>query len=108
MIFDLVPDGDEVAVHLVTQADPEFESKQSDFLGQIEDGFAGTRVAFTWEFDRSPSFHARSITTDTGWKITLDRGLDIWQRFEGGHFSAEVGIQEARMVRGAEITYLRV
>jgi hypothetical protein len=27
------------------------------------------------------SLHARSITTDTGWKISLDRGLDIFQPF---------------------------
>ena len=28
--------------------------------------------AFSWELDASPNFHARSITTDTGWKITID------------------------------------
>jgi hypothetical protein len=26
-----------------------------------------------------PNFHARSIVTDTGWKITLDRGLDLFR-----------------------------
>ena len=37
----------------------------------------GSKVAFSWECDHSPNFHARNIVTDTGWKITMDRGLDF-------------------------------
>jgi len=59
-------------------------------------------------FNHSPNFHARSITTDTGWKITVDRGLDIFQKFESGPFSVEQAIQEARMTRGAKVNYVRV
>jgi ATP-dependent Lon protease len=69
--------------------------------------FTGSRVAFTWEFDESPNFHARSITTDTGWKIALDRGLDLFQRYESGPFSLEQALQDARLTRGAEVTYIR-
>jgi ATP-dependent Lon protease len=65
-----------------------------------------TRVEFRWSLDHSPNFHARSITTDTGWKITIDRGLDIFQRFESGPFSVEQAIQEARLTRGAEVSYV--
>ena len=51
--------------------------------GQLQDSFAGTSTPFTWKIDASPNFHARSIiTTDHGWKITLDRGLDLFQWFE--------------------------
>jgi ATP-dependent Lon protease len=107
MIHDLVPDGDEVQVHLVTQSDPETCVKQEENLNQIADAFTGSRVAFTWELDHGPGFHARSLTTDSGWKITLDRGLDIFQKYESGPFSLEQAIQEARLARGTEITYLR-
>jgi ATP-dependent Lon protease len=108
MVHDLVPDGDEVAVRLITQADADSCEKQEDMLNQIATNFAGSRIAFSWEVEASPNFHARSITTDTGWKISLDRGLDLFQKFESGPFSVEQSIQEARLVRGAEITYLRV
>ena len=107
MVHELVPEGDEVEVHLVTQSDPGAGEKQEDFLRQITESFTGSRVSFSWELSRSPNFHARSVETDTGWRITLDRGLDMFQKFESGPFSLEAGIQEARMMRGSEITYLK-
>ena len=107
MVHHLVPEGDEVSVHLVTQSDRDTCEKQAEHLNQMVEAFTGSKVAFTWELDHSPNFHARSITTDTGWKITIDRGLDIFQKFETGPFSLEQAIQEARLTRGAEITYLK-
>jgi hypothetical protein len=49
---------------------------------------SGTSTTFSWEIDASPHFHARSITTDHGWKITIDRGLDVFQWFEFSLFNA--------------------
>ena len=48
-----------------------------------------------------------SIVTDTGWKIIIDRGLDIFQKYESGPFSLEQALQEARLTRGVEVTYIR-
>jgi ATP-dependent Lon protease len=107
MVHDLVPEGDEVEVHLVTLADGDTAEKQEEMLTQIASNFGGSRIAFTWEIEASPHFHARSITTNTGWKISMDRGLDIFQRYETGPFSVEQAIQEARLVRGAEVSYIR-
>jgi ATP-dependent Lon protease len=108
MIHELVPEGDEVTVHLITQSDPETCVKQEENLNQIVNSFTGSRVAFSWELNHKPNFHARSLTTDTGWKITIDRGLDIFQKFEGGPFSVEQAIQEARLTRGAEVGYFKI
>ncbi len=108
MVHDLVPEGDEVTVHLKTQSDMDSCVKQEENLNQLADSFTGSRVAFSWEFDHSPNFHARNITTDTGWKITIDRGMDIFQKYETGPFSLEQAMQEARLTRGAEITYFKV
>ncbi|RYD26709.1 MAG: ATP-dependent Lon protease, partial [Verrucomicrobiaceae bacterium] len=108
MIYELVPEGDEVAVHLVTHSDPDTCVRQEEHLNQIATAFEGTRVAFTWDFDHSADFHARSITTDTGWKISIDRGLDLFQRFETGAFSVAQGIQEARLTRRTELTYMKL
>jgi ATP-dependent Lon protease len=108
MVHDLVDEGDEVEVHLVTQSDPDSCVKQEENLNSILESFTGSRVAFSWEFDHSPNFHARSITTDSGWKITLDRGLDIFQKYESGPFSLEQAMQEARLTRGVEVSYVKV
>ena len=108
MVHEIVEDGDEVKVHLVTQSDADSCVKQEENLNQLVDSFTGSRVAFSWEFDHSTNFHARNITTDTGWKITLDRGLDIFQKYETGPFSLAQAMQEARLTRGVEVTFLRV
>jgi ATP-dependent Lon protease len=93
MIHDLVPEGDEVAVHLITQSDMETCVRQEEHLNQMVNSFTGSRVAFSWDLNHSPSFHARSIVTDTGWKITINRGLDMfptlreWSFFRGASHS---------------------
>lgn len=108
MVHRLVPEGDEVYVSLVTQADRENSSKQEDLLNQVKSAFAGSPVSFSWKMDGNPNFHARSITTDTGWKISIDRGLDIFQKYDSGAFSLEEALQEARLTRGAEVTYIKL
>jgi ATP-dependent Lon protease len=107
MVNEITPIGDEVSVHLITASDQDTLEKQVENLGQVQDSFAGTSTPFTWEIDASPNFHARSITTDHGWKITLDRGLDLFQWFEFSPFNAAAVMQEARMVKGCEINYIR-
>jgi ATP-dependent Lon protease len=108
VIHEVVADGDEVAVRLTTQSESETADRQKELLDQLVAEFTGSRVAFSWGIDPSANFHARSITTDTGWKISLDRGLDFFQRFETGQFSIAQAIQEERLTKGAEITYLKI
>jgi ATP-dependent Lon protease len=107
MVNEITPLGDEVTVHLITGSDLETMEKQVENLGQVQDSFAGTSTPFSWEIDASPNFHARSITTDHGWKISLDRGLDLFQWFEFSPFNAASVMQEARMVKGCELSYIR-
>lgn len=108
MVHEIVDEGDEVKVHLVTQSDPDTCVKQEENLTHLVNSFTGSKVAFSWEFDHSTHFHARNITTDTGWKITMERGLDIFQKYETGPFSLEQAMQEARLTRGVEVSYLRI
>ena len=61
-----------------------------------------------WAFDGTGTGHGRDITTDTGWKIVLDRGLDIFQapiRKEG--FSLGDRLQEHRTIKGFYVTYVQ-
>jgi hypothetical protein len=54
------------------------EKQQGHFLA-IEAACAPAGMSFSWEFDTTGTIHARHIVTDTGWKILLDRGLDLFQ-----------------------------
>lgn len=107
MVHELIPEGDEVQVHLVTQSDQDTCVKQEENLNKLVESFTGSRIAFSWDLDHGKNFHARNITTDTGWKISMDRGLDIFQKYESGPFSLEQEIQEARLTRGVEVTYIK-
>ena len=49
-----------------------------------------------------------SISSNAGRKITLDRGLDLFQWFEFNAFNAAAVVQEARLVKGCEINYVAV
>jgi ATP-dependent Lon protease len=108
-IADVKDDADEVKVHLVTAQDEFEEDRQEEYLARMQDAAATIGIRFTWEFDESHSIHARHIVTDTGWKILLDRGLDIFQRYEmSDAFAFTNRMQEERAVKAFEVTYLRM
>ena len=99
----------QVEIHLVTGADEFNPEKQAANLAAIQQAAAGADIAFTWEIDRSGAMHARHIITDTGWKIGLDRGLDIFQRFElNDAFSLPNRLQKFRALKAFELTYIRL
>ncbi|WP_439272822.1 BREX system Lon protease-like protein BrxL [Pseudochrobactrum sp. HB0163] len=100
---------DQIAVHLVTAPDDGNIQEQRECLDGIAEACTGTGVDFTWAFDGSGTLHARDITTDTGWKMVLDRGLDIFQptpRKMNG-FSLGERMQEHRMLKGFYVTYVK-
>jgi len=99
---------DQVSIHLTTGPHDGEVQKQRELLESITEACTGSGVDFTWAFDTSGTAHARDIVTDTGWKIVLDRGLDIFQppmRREG--FSLGDRLQEHRMAKGFYVTYVR-
>ncbi len=97
-----------VHVHLVTSEDLYGEiGKQIQYLQRVADAVEPLGIEFTWDMD--PNIHARHITTDTGWDIMPDRGLDIWQHFDvNDAFAVENRVPEMRRVKQFEVTYLRM
>ncbi len=107
VVLDIKPEGEEISVHLITDYGEFNRTEIDESLRYIQDDLRKVDIDFTYEFDETRSIHARSITTDTGWKIILDRGLDIFQRFEGGLLSLAGFDQRARYCKAFEITYVR-
>jgi len=109
MVIRRTPPEDQVSIHLVTGPDEGNISRQRDLLDSISAACTGTGVSFTWAFDTSGTAHARDIVTDTGWKIVLDRGLDIFQApIKTDGFSLGDRLQEHRMLKSFYVTYVRL
>ena len=99
---------DQVCVHLATGSIDGNVIKQRELLDSIADACVGSGVEFTWAFNNTGTVHVRDIVTDTGWKIVLDRGLDIFQApIKKSGFSLGERLQEHRIIKGFYITYVR-
>ncbi|MCR2791695.1 BREX system Lon protease-like protein BrxL [Microbacterium sp. zg.Y625] len=98
---------DEVTVNLFTALDddPEHQPKQLRMLSDIVEAAAQQGVRLNIEKD--PGGHDRWIRTSNGWRINLGRGLDIFQKSDGGWFDLGASRQEFRQVRAFGITYIR-
>lgn len=100
---------DEVGVHVVTVEDEFNGERQTESLQKIADACTGVGIHFTWAYDTSGSKHDRDITTDTGWKIVLGRGLDVFQRFElNDAFSFSNRLQQHRQCKEFSVTFIRL
>lgn len=103
-VFNYTDRSDEVHVHLITgYTDSQYIDEQIDGLNTLQTVFGQLGIVFTYEFDESG--HDRSIVTDTGWRVILGRGLDIYQPFDGNWLNPLVRQQRLRRVRAFEVTY---
>jgi ATP-dependent Lon protease len=101
-------EGDEVEVHLVTIQD-EFGENQVEYFQRIQQACTAVGIRFTMVFDPIGKLHARHIVTDHGWKISLDRGLEIFQYYEmNDAFDFSNRLQQQRACKAFEVTFLRV
>lgn len=99
---------EEVAVHLVTMEDDFKSEQQKENFEKMKESARAVGVNFTWEFDVAGTIHARHIVTDHGWKISLDRGLDIFQHYDmNDAFTFANRLQPYRSCKAFEVTYIK-
>jgi len=102
------PSDEEVSVHLVTIADEFKGDQQIENFEKIKESCLSIGINFTWEFDRTRTIHARNIVTNNGWKIILDRGLDIFQHYEmNDAFAFANRMQQYRPCKAFEVTFIK-
>lgn len=99
---------EEVSVHLVTTEDEFKGEQQKDNFEKMKESASAVGVNFTWEFDGTGTIHASHIVTDHGWKISLDRGLDIFQHYEmNDAFTFANRLQQYRPCKAFEVTFIK-
>ena len=100
---------DEVVVSLVTVEDEVRGIEQREWFEQIQSNVLTVGIKFSYSFDNSGSQHARHLVTDTGWKISLDRGLDVFQQFDTRDaFQLANRMQEHRSCKAFEVTFIKL
>lgn len=98
----------ELTVHLVTIEDEFKGEQQKENFEKIKESAQAIGINFSWEFDSSNTLHARHIVTEHGWKISLDRGLDIFQHYEmNDSFTFSNRMQQFRPCKAFEVTFIR-
>ena len=79
--------------------------KQLGFLVQVKEAAKVAGITLDVRFDST--IHDRSIVADSGWRINLGRGLDIFQYVSNDAFDLAARVQEYRQVKAFGITYVR-
>ena len=90
-------------IHLITNEEDDKIPALIDDLDDIKEDLATIGLEFTYEFK---DFHDRCIKTDTGWIITLGRGLDIFEPYN--KFSLGSMQQSKRKCKEFSVVYSRV
>jgi ATP-dependent Lon protease len=99
---------DELTVKLITSEStdgPEKVQKQFEFLLRVKQSAAVAGITVDVKLDGT--IHDRSIVTNTGWRINLGRGLDIFQFVSSDAFDLAAKLQEYRQVKAFGVTYIR-
>lgn len=80
MVKDVTVQQDTIKIHLSTQNDDDEKvAEVIDCFNDLADELLSLGIEFSYDFKAD---HDRLIRTDTGWTITLGRGLDIYEKFE--------------------------
>lgn len=99
---------EEVTLGLITTEDEFKGDQQKEYFQRIKDSCIAVGIDFSWEFDQTGTIHARHIVTDNGWKILMDRGLDIFQHYEmNDAFTFSNRLQQYRPCKAFEVTFIK-
>ena len=95
---------EEIDLEIVTWNTEEYLSDSKTYLDEIQESVQEIGIHLSYRFE---NLHDRNIIADNRWKITLGRGLDIFEKSEN-RFSVADLEQTRRKCKACEITYLRV
>lgn len=93
---------DDLKLHLITNEEDDKLPDLIDKLDDIKDDLASYGIVFDYKFR---DFHDRCIKTDTGWIITLGRGLDIFEKYSP--YSIANSRQDVRKCKEFMMTYMK-
>lgn len=93
---------DDLKLNLFTNEEGDKIPDLIDKLDDIKDDLASYGIEFTYKFR---DFHDRCIKTDTGWTITLGRGLDMFEKYSP--YSIASSKQDMRKCKEFTATFMK-
>jgi ATP-dependent Lon protease len=93
----------EISLEVITWNTEEYMQDTISFFEELQTNVLDLGIQLVYKFENN---HDRFIETNNSWKITLGRGLDIFEKTEGRFNVADMD-QSRRKCKSCEITYLR-
>jgi ATP-dependent Lon protease len=93
----------EIELEVITWNTDEYMPDSITLFEEMQTNVTDLGINLTFRFENN---HDRFIIANNGWKITLGRGLDIFEKTEG-RFNVAAMDQSRRKSKACEITYLR-
>jgi ATP-dependent Lon protease len=93
----------EIDFEVITWNTEEFMPDAISFFEELQTNVQDLGINLFYKFE---NHHDRFIDANNGWKITLGRGLDIFEKTEGRFNVADMD-QSRRKCKACEITYLK-
>lgn len=104
LLESIKKDNQNLHFELVTWNSDEFKNNSLEYLQSLKESLAESQIEFSYKFEDN---HDRYIQTDTGWKIILGRGLDLFHKVDS-IISLAHRDQTKRRCKACEITYLKI
>jgi len=95
---------DEINLEIVSWNDEAYLNDSVGYFEELQESVLDIGINLTY---RMENHHDRFIASDNGWKITLGRGLDIFEKIEGRFNVADMD-QTKRKCKSCEMTYLKL
>lgn len=95
---------DQINLEVVTWNNDEYLEESKLSLEELAQNVESIGINLTFRFEQH---HDRFIAADNGWKITLGRGLDIFEKIEERFSVADLD-QTKRKCKSCELTYLKL
>jgi ATP-dependent Lon protease len=104
MLSQMKAPEDEINLEVVTWNNEDFIKESIANFEEMQESISTIGINLTYRIEE---YHDRFIATDNGWKITLGRGLDIFEKIEGRFNVADID-QTKRKCKSCELTFLKL
>lgn len=104
MLSNIKEPEDQINLEVVTWNHEEYLEDSKTYFEELSLNVQSIGINLTYRFEQH---HDRFIAADNGWKISLGRGLDIFEKIEE-RFSVADMDQTKRKCKSCEITYLKI
>ena len=104
MLSQIKAPEDEINLEVVSWNHEEYLEDSKYNFEELQESVSSLGVHLTYRLEEH---HDRYIAADNGWKITLGRGLDIFEKIEGRFNVADID-QTKRKCKSCELTFLKL